>query len=128
MMGGGLGGMGGMGGFPGMGGGLGGQAGGQQPDLDALLQQLGGGQGGLPGNPQGGLGGFGGGLGGNPYAAFMPPPAQVNPALPPEQRYADQLQQMSDMGFTNKDLNIQMLDQTGGNVQLAIERLLGFLG
>lgn len=32
------------------------------------------------------------------------------------------------MGFTNKDLNIQMLDQTGGNVQLAIERLLNFLG
>jgi ubiquilin len=51
-----------------------------------------------------------------------------DPNLPPAERYASQLQQMSDMGFTNQELNIQMLDASGGNVQIAIERLLGMLG
>lgn len=111
-----LGGMGGAGGMGGLGG-----AGGLPPNLAGMFGGAGAGAG-------AGFGGAGGANAGLNLGAFMPPPAQVNPALPPEERYRDQLQQMSDMGFTNKDLNIQMLDQTGGNVQLAIERLLTFLG
>lgn len=51
-----------------------------------------------------------------------------DPNQPPEERFATQLAQMRDMGFTNQDLNIQILQQTGGNVEVAIERLLGMLG
>lgn len=51
-----------------------------------------------------------------------------DPNQPPAERFASQLQQMKDMGFTNQDLNIEMLTATNGNVQLAIERLLGMLG
>ena len=83
-------------------------------DLNGLLASLGGGQ--------AGAGGAGFNLG-----AFMPPHAAPNPNLPPQERYKDQLQQMADMGFTNVDLNIQMLDATQGNVQLAIERMLNML-
>lgn len=86
-------------------------------DLNSLLQGL----------NAGGQGGAGAGAGFN-LANFMPPQQQTNPNLAPEERYREQLEQMSDMGFTNKDLNIQMLDATGGNVQLAIERLLSMLG
>jgi len=32
------------------------------------------------------------------------------------------------MGFINKDLNIKTLQQCGGNVQIAIERLLSMFG
>ena len=84
-------------------------------DLNSLLQGL----------NAGGQGGAGAGFN---LANFMPPQQQTNLNLAPEERYREQLQQMSDMGFTNKDLNIQMLDATGGNVQLAIERLLSMLG
>jgi len=49
-------------------------------------------------------------------------------SLPAEERYKDQLQQMRDMGFVNTELNIQVLDQTGGNVQIAIERMLNLMG
>ena len=97
-----------------LGGGPGGQ--GQQPDLNALLGQLGGAGGQLPPGLMGLLNpNAGGNQGGD-----------LN--LPPAERYASQLQQMSDMGFTNQDLNIQMLEQCGGNVQIAIERLLGMMG
>lgn len=58
----------------------------------------------------------------------MPPSPPVNMNLPAEERYKDQLQQMRDMGFVNTELNIQMLDQTGGNVQIAIERMLNLMG
>lgn len=44
--------------------------------------------------------------------------------LPPEERYKEQLIKLADMGFTNKDLNIQVLDQSMGNVEVAIEKLL----
>jgi ubiquilin len=42
----------------------------------------------------------------------------------PEERFRVQLQQLSDMGFSNKQLNIQVLTQTHGNVEAAVERLL----
>jgi len=47
------------------------------------------------------------------------PPVQQDP----EQRFAVQLQQMSDMGLTNRQLNIQCLLMSNGNVDLAIERI-----
>lgn len=43
---------------------------------------------------------------------------------PPEIRYQVQLQQLEEMGFTDKQKNINALIATSGNVQLAIERLL----
>ena len=35
---------------------------------------------------------------------------------------------MKDMGFVDEETNIEMLKQTGGNAQIAIERLLGLMG
>jgi len=35
---------------------------------------------------------------------------------------------MNDMGFTNKQTNIEALTMTNGNVEAAIERLLNILG
>ena len=32
------------------------------------------------------------------------------------------------MGFTNKNANIQALNASGGNVEVAIERLLNMIG
>jgi len=49
----------------------------------------------------------------------QPQPVQQDP----EQRFAVQLQQMSDMGLTNRQLNIQCLLMSNGNVDLAIERM-----
>lgn len=43
---------------------------------------------------------------------------------PPEVRFQSQLQQLSEMGFYDADANIRALLATGGNVNLAIERLL----
>jgi len=47
------------------------------------------------------------------------PPVQQDP----EQRFAVQLQQMNEMGLTNRQLNIQCLLMSNGNVDLAIERM-----
>ncbi len=79
------------------------------PDLNALMRQmmLGGG---------GGL--FGGGLGAPPAAAA------AAPALPPAERFADQLQQLNAMGFADAQRNLDALTQTNGNVSMAVERLL----
>jgi len=35
---------------------------------------------------------------------------------------------MKDMGFTDENTNLDILKQTNGNVNIAIERLLGMLG
>jgi len=97
----------------------------------------------------GGLaGGLGGGLGGNQDAADNPfglPPANPealqqmmqllgmggaggSPApadnQPPEERYAEQLRQLNDMGFYDFDRNVAALRRSGGSVQGAIEHLL----
>ncbi len=67
----------------------------------------------------------------NPFAQMfggmgMPQmPQQQAPQEPPEVRFAVQLRQLNDMGFTNYEANIAALQATMGNVQLAIERLLG---
>ncbi|KAL6904529.1 hypothetical protein GGI43DRAFT_397445 [Trichoderma evansii] len=88
----------------------------------------------------------------NPFAALFPPPAAggANPfALspeqfqqmmqvfapqaapsppdnrPPEERYAEQLRQLNDMGFYDFDRNVAALRRSGGSVQGAVEHLLG---
>jgi len=38
--------------------------------------------------------------------------------------FANQLNQLNNMGFTDADANLQALIATGGNVQAAIDRLL----
>jgi len=75
-----------------------------------MLQQMMGGYGGLPAA----LGGAG-----NPSAA--------NPtnSRPPEERYEQQLTQLREMGFVNTTQNVRALVATGGNVQMAIEYILG---
>jgi len=52
-------------------------------------------------------------------------PTNAAPALAPEQRYQIQLEQLSSMGFNNRAANIQALISTGGDVNAAIERLIG---
>ncbi|KAI1716747.1 WD40-like beta propeller repeat domain-containing protein [Ditylenchus destructor] len=44
---------------------------------------------------------------------------------PPEERFRGQLEQLTTMGFTNQQANIQALLATFGDVSAAIERLLG---
>jgi ubiquilin len=62
----------------------------------------------------GGFGGMGGGFG-----APQPPDNR-----PPEERFADQLRQLNDMGFFEFDRNIEALRRSGGSVQGAVEYLL----
>jgi ubiquilin len=64
----------------------------------------------------GGAGAFGGA-----GATSPPPPADTRP---PEERYADQLRQLNDMGFFDFDQNVEALRRSGGSVQGAIEQLL----
>ncbi|XP_034195843.1 ubiquilin isoform X2 [Osmia lignaria lignaria] len=45
-------------------------------------------------------------------------------ALPPEERYRVQLEQLTAMGFVNRDANLQALIATFGDINAAIERLL----
>ncbi|KAK3341315.1 hypothetical protein B0T25DRAFT_337916 [Lasiosphaeria hispida] len=56
----------------------------------------------------------------------MGSPAAAAPAdtRPPEERYAEQLRQLNDMGFFDFDRNIAALRRSGGSVQGAIEHLL----
>ena len=65
-----------------------------------------------------GMGGFGGAGG------FAPPPPAPQDDRPPEDRYAEQLRQLNDMGFYEFERNIEALRRTGGSVQGAVEYLL----
>jgi len=49
------------------------------------------------------------------------------PVADPETAYANQLQQLQEMGFFDRDANIRALQATGGNVSAAVERLLSQL-
>lgn len=71
-------------------------------------------------------GGQAGGNAENPWASLLgaPPAAQPQDNRPPEERYADQLRQLNDMGFYDFDRNIQALRRSGGSVQGAIDFLL----
>ena len=42
------------------------------------------------------------------------------PVQDPETRFASQLEQLANMGFTNRTANIEELQRTGGNVEAAI--------
>lgn len=68
----------------------------------------------------------GGGFGVNPFgmpgASASPPPPPDN--RPPEERYAEQLRQLNDMGFYEFERNVEALRRTGGSVQGAVEYLL----
>ncbi|KAJ5567773.1 Ubiquitin-like protein DskB [Penicillium sp. DV-2018c] len=96
----------------------------RDPALLSQMMQAMGGQGteggAAGGNPLaallggGGLGGFGNGFG-------TPPPTDTRP---PEERYADQLRQLNDMGFFEFERNIEALRRAGGSVQGAVEYLL----
>jgi len=79
--------------------------------LSQMLQALSGQQGGASSNPFAAL--FGGGFGA---------PQQDN--RPPEERYAEQLRQLNDMGFYEFERNIEALRRAGGSVQGAVEYLL----
>jgi len=68
-------------------------------------------------NPFAALGGFGG--------AFGAPPAGPPDNRPPEERYADELRQLNDMGFYEFERNIEALRRSGGSVQGAVNYLLG---
>ena len=68
----------------------------------------------------GGAEGFGVGAGGAP----VPRSQQPQDDRPPEDRYAEQLRQLNDMGFYEFERNIEALRRTGGSVQGAVEYLL----
>jgi ubiquilin len=57
---------------------------------------------------------MGGGAGGS---------AASTDTRPPKEKYAEQIAQIKEMGFNDEDAIAQILEQTGGNVQLALERL-----
>jgi ubiquilin len=57
----------------------------------------------------------------NPWAMQPPPPPDNRP---PEERYAEQLRQLNDMGFYEFERNVQALRRSGGSVQGALEWLL----
>jgi ubiquilin len=65
---------------------------------------------------------------GNLFGGAAPPasgsPAPPADTRPPEERYADQLRQLNDMGFFDFDRNVEALRRSGGSVQGAIEQLL----
>ena len=60
-------------------------------------------------------------FGGLPGASIPPAASPATPAV----RFASQLQQLQDMGFSDEAANLQALSATGGNVTAAVERLLG---
>ena len=88
----------------------------------AALQAMYGGGGGAAGA----AGGPGAGAGFNPFlfAGGAPPPQQPQDDRPPEDRYAEQLRQLNEMGFYEFERNVEALRRTGGSVQGAVEYLL----
>lgn len=88
------------------GGGLGGGAFGR-PQAGAAAPQPGQGVGAVPN-----FGGF------NPFGAMQQPVGE------PREIYREQLEQLRAMGFPNEAANIAALQQSGGSVEFAIERLL----
>ena len=51
-------------------------------------------------------------------------PSEPADTRPPEERYAEQLRQLNDMGFFEFERNVAALRRSGGNVQGAVEFLL----
>ncbi|KAI4254133.1 MAG: hypothetical protein LQ352_003268 [Teloschistes flavicans] len=79
-------------------------------------------------NPFASMFGPGGmGAAGNPFGGGFgaaPPPQQPPDTRPPEERYAEQLRQLNEMGFYEFERNVEALRRTGGSVQGAVEYLL----
>jgi ubiquilin len=65
---------------------------------------------------------MGGGMGGGPGVGGVANPTDATPA---EQRFATQLDQLSNMGFPDKHSNLQALQTAHGDVNQAINSLLG---
>jgi hypothetical protein len=96
-----------------------------------------GGMGGMGGMPPGMMGGMGG-MGGMPPGMFMPPGINAG-GIPAAQtggntaattvdykvKYATEISQIKEMGFSDEAKIVQALQQTNGNVALALERLFG---
>jgi len=61
----------------------------------------------------------------NPNGAMGMGMGGGQPQAPPEERYRAQLEQLASMGFVNREANIQALIATFGDVNAAVERLLG---
>lgn len=86
--------------------------------LNQMMQTLGGGQHGSNAD-----------TGANPLAGLFPGmmgqgASAAQDTRPPEERYAEQLRQLNEMGFYEFERNIEALRRTGGSVQGAIEYLL----
>ncbi|KAF1812412.1 hypothetical protein P152DRAFT_458780 [Eremomyces bilateralis CBS 781.70] len=103
----------------------------QNPEaMRAAMQMMQGMNGGGLGAGQGadegaGQGAGGNGLGGMPWMfGGAQPQASPPDDRPPEDRYADQLRQLNDMGFYEFERNVQALRRSGGSVQGAVEYLL----
>uniref|UniRef100_A0A8C3VI61 Ubiquilin-like protein n=1 Tax=Catagonus wagneri TaxID=51154 RepID=A0A8C3VI61_9CETA len=60
-------------------------------------------------------------------ASICPQSTQSSPSSRPlpEGRYQQELEHLKAMGFANRDVNLQALMATGGDIHAAIERLLG---
>ena len=79
--------------------------------LASLMAQMFTGQ--LGNSGSGGLGGLGNVLN-----------SALSSSQPPEERYRSQLEQLTSMGFLNREANLQALIATFGDVNAAVERLL----
>ena len=61
----------------------------------------------------------------NQFNTAAPAPAPAVAPLAPAQRFARQIQALNDMGFADEAANVAALQATNGNVNRAVERLLG---
>ena len=75
----------------------------------------------------GGLGGLSG-MGGMGTGATTGDTSGTSASLDPKVVYKEQLDQLKTMGFVNESVNIEALKATGGNVDAAVDRILGMLG
>lgn len=100
-----MGGAGGMGGMPPGMGGMGGMGGmpAMNPQMMAQMEAMMG----------GGMGGMGG----------MPSVNATADTRPPREKYATELAQIKEMGFNDEETILQILVQSNGNVNIALERL-----
>lgn len=60
-----------------------------------------------------------------PAGGAAPATTAAAPPQDPAVRFASQLQQLQDMGFSDQAANLAALQATGGSVNAAVERLLG---
>jgi len=76
-----------------------------------------------------GMGGMAGmsGMSGMSGGAAPSRPAPAADTRTPEVRFATQITQLEDMGFTNKQNNIAALVATNGNLNQAVDRLVGMM-